>query len=263
MDDALFEHRFWLQILGDHARFIYNALSPKELQDIVEANDFIQLFDQLLAEAQRLSAATSLMELNQRACQATKNLRTFKLDILNRLLHGKISIGLPPTFMNHMLNELEEYMLILDALLEGKPVPIFHPLHHDLLWLLDAAGHGASIASQLDLVEKRLIDQSKEFEQHFNDFYLKAVELTGYLRTLQTTFPALTRFHQNVNMEMVVFMTFLKELEEFGLSAELLSRLNPLVPDHMYREECYYLHKLSQSGDVPLPNCDPAKPRLS
>jgi hypothetical protein len=22
---ALFEHRFWLQILGDHARFIFNA----------------------------------------------------------------------------------------------------------------------------------------------------------------------------------------------------------------------------------------------
>jgi hypothetical protein len=29
-EEALFEHRFWLQILGDHARFILNALSPKE-----------------------------------------------------------------------------------------------------------------------------------------------------------------------------------------------------------------------------------------
>ncbi|NOU92561.1 DUF2935 domain-containing protein [Paenibacillus sp. LMG 31456] len=26
---ALFVHRFWLQILGDHSSFIWNTLSPK------------------------------------------------------------------------------------------------------------------------------------------------------------------------------------------------------------------------------------------
>ncbi|OPA81224.1 hypothetical protein BVG16_02565 [Paenibacillus selenitireducens] len=263
MDDALFEHRFWLQILGDHSRFIYNSLSPNELQDIVTADDFIQLFDQLLDQARQLGPTSSLQELNQRAYEASKRLRAFKLDLLNRALLGKVSVGLSPTFFNHMVNELEEYILILEALLEGKPVPTFHALHHDMLWLNDAAGHASSIASSLDEVEKRFIQQSREFEQHFDAFYLKAVQFIGYLRTLQTTYPSLKRFHQDVNMEMVVFMGFLTELEELGLSAELLSRLNPLIPDHMYREECYYLLKLSQSGDVPAPNCDPAKPRVS
>ena len=55
---------------------------------------------------------------------------------------------------------------------------------------------------------------------------------------------------------------FLKELEELELSDELLSRIDPLMPDHMLREECYYLLKLSQSGSVPQPDCDPAKPRI-
>lgn len=27
--DIMFEHRFWLQILGDHARFIHQSLAPK------------------------------------------------------------------------------------------------------------------------------------------------------------------------------------------------------------------------------------------
>ncbi|QQE75753.1 DUF2935 domain-containing protein [Brevibacillus composti] len=49
----LFEHRFWLQILGDHARFIHQSLAPKESREIELANDFIQSFDRLLAESRR------------------------------------------------------------------------------------------------------------------------------------------------------------------------------------------------------------------
>lgn len=50
--EALFEHRFWLQILGDHARFIFNGLSSKEAEDVQKANRFIQWFDGLLAQSQ-------------------------------------------------------------------------------------------------------------------------------------------------------------------------------------------------------------------
>lgn len=34
---ALLEHRFWLQILGDHARFLYHSLSPSEKGEIERA----------------------------------------------------------------------------------------------------------------------------------------------------------------------------------------------------------------------------------
>ncbi|MGM0881879.1 MAG: DUF2935 domain-containing protein [Bacillota bacterium] len=261
-EEALFEHRFWLQILGDHARFILNALSPKEQKDIEIAAQYIQLFDQLLHKSKMPDAASNLVELNKEAYELTISLRTFKLSLLQRVLLGQVAIGFSPTFLNHMVNELEEYVKILVALLEGKPVPHYSALHHDLLWLPDAAGHAASIAMNLDVVEKRLIEKSEEFEQHFNEFYLKAIELAGYLRTLRTHYPAIDKFHVDVNLEMIVFMAFLKEIEELGISAELLSRINPLIPDHMYREECYYLLKLSQCGAVSPPNCDPAKPRL-
>lgn len=261
-EEARFEHRFWLQILGDHARFIYNGLSSKEGKDVEMAEKFIGLFDKLLDLSRRINQTQALNELNQQAYQATVDLRAFKLDLLDRVLSGKISIGLSPTFLNHMVNELEEYERILKELLEGKPVPHYHPLHHDLLWLPDAVFHSASIASDLDGVERRLIRRSKEFEQHFNEFYLKALELVGYLRTLKPTYPSIKKFHGDVDLEMSAFMAFLMEVEELDISAELLSRLNRLVPDHMYREECYYLQKLSQYGEVPVPDCDPAKPRV-
>jgi hypothetical protein len=260
--EALFEHRFWLQILGDHSRFILNALSPTESQDIEVTKSFILLFDQLLERSHQIHNEMQLSELNQAARKSAMNLRAFKLSLLERLLLGKVQIGLPPTFINHMVNELEEYVKILDALVQGKPVPHYHPLHHHLLWLLDAAGHAATIAMELDAVEKRLIKKSEVFEQHFNEFYLKAVELTGYLRTLHQHYPVISRFHKDVNVEMLIFMGFLTEIEEMELSEELLSRLNPLVPDHMYREECYYLMKLAQSGEIAVPNCNPAKPRI-
>ena len=260
MDEKIwFEHRFWLQILGDHSRFIYNALSPKETADIATAEQFIQLFDMLLEQARAQSAA--LDELTANASEATQQLRRFKLDLLDRSLLGSVSIGLTPTFLNHMVNELEEYERILASLLKGEGVPVFPSLHHDLLWLSDASGHAAAIAMDLDAVEKKLIHKSRKFEKHFTNYYIKATELAGYFRTMRSHYPVLSKFHSDVNLEMAMFMAFLTELEELELSEELLSRIHPLMPDHMYREECYYLLKLADSGAIPPKDCDPTKPR--
>lgn len=262
MSDPLYEHRFWLQILGDHCRFILTALSPKEKADIAIAERLINRFDTLLDQSRRPDAAAMLPGLNQEANEASLELRQFKLNLLERQLVGQIDLLLTPSFVNHMVNELEEYLRILQSLLEGKGVPVYHPLHHDLLWLQDAYGHAASIAGDLDFAEQKLVAKSMAFQKDFEAFYLKSVELTGYLRTHLNDFPALRKFHADVNLEMKVFMHFLSELEEFELSGEVLDRINPLMPDHMYREECYYLSKLAALGEIPNPQCDPTKPRV-
>ena len=44
---AMFEHRFWLQIMGDHARFILQALAPAETANIAKAEYFQHAFDRL------------------------------------------------------------------------------------------------------------------------------------------------------------------------------------------------------------------------
>jgi hypothetical protein len=262
VEDVLFEHRFWLQIMGDHGRIILNSLAPAETADIQRVQAFIRTFDQLLGQARSASANTNLTGLNREAFAQTAALRAFKLDMLARLLVGNIQMMLTPTFINHMVNEAEENLRILQALVAGQPVPQFDPLHHDLLWLSDAAGHAFAIASDLDIVEKRLIARSKKFEKHFEEFFLKAVEMAGFIRTNLRDFPAFRRFHVEVNLEMQVFIRFLTELEEAELSSTILDRISPLMPDHMMREECYYLTKLARSGLVPDPSCDPAKPRV-
>lgn len=259
---ALFEHRFWLQILGDHGRFIFNTLSPKETKDIEAAQHFIQSYDHLLELARRANSESEAAEISRQAYPLTIEFRKFKLDLLQRMLLGRLTIGLTPTFINHMVNELEEYLRILTELVAGRPVPRFDAVHHDLLWLSDAVGHAATIAGDLDPVEKRLMQKSQQFEVHFQQLYMKSIEMAGYMRTQLRDFPAFRRFHKDVDLEMKLFVSFLKELEEMELTAEVLDRISPLMPDHMMREECYYLTKLALLGLVPNPDCVPTKPRI-
>jgi hypothetical protein len=255
---ARFEHRFWLQILGDHARFIHDSLAPKETEAIERASQFIHSFDELLARVD----SSDLVALSARAEDEGRRLRDFKLDIIRRHLAGKITIHLGPAFINHMVNELEEYLLLLGYLKQGAVPPLFHELHHHLIWLLDAAGHSGAISDNMERVEKQIKMKSDTFTKEFEAFYLKAVEMTGFLRTNLTSFPALDRFNKDVSLEMKLFMNFLHEIEELELSKEALGTFAPLMADHMMREECYYLIKLAESTKLAQPDCDPGKPRL-
>lgn len=246
---ALFEHQFWLSILGDHARFIHDSLYPSEIADIEVANQFIVRFDQLSFQLGQLNE-TSILPFAAEVDELANELKEFKLSLLKRHITSGMKIHLTPTFINHMINELEEYQLLLNYLNQGKIPPIFHELHHHLLWLLDATGHAGTINDRLDSVEKRLKEKSHLFTKHFEQFYLKAVELTGYLRTNVDDFPALSRFNGDVEVEMGLFKTFLNELEEMGLTAEVLGIFTVSMADHMAREEQYYLTKLAQSKSV-------------
>jgi hypothetical protein len=255
---AKFEHGFWLQVLGDHSRFIHDALAPSEKEDIARAAAFIRTFDRLSAE----SGEADGVALSRQAAAEAESLRSFKLHLIKKHLVGKISIRLGPVFLNHMVNEVEEYIRILQYLQKGEVPPIAHPLHHHLLWLLDASGHAGAINDNMDQVEKKIKAKSAAFAASFEQFYLKAVELAGFLRTNLAAFPALEKFNLDASLEIMLFMGFLKELEELELTKQALGTFDARMADHMAREECYYLTKLSRSAKLPAPNCDPAKPRV-
>lgn len=259
---AIFEHQFWLQVLGDHARFILVGLSPKEKGEIKEARKFIRIFDQLLERSRHPLTVPQLAELTREAYDQAKNIRVFKLDLIRQHLVGDIGLQLPPSFINHMVNEVDEYLLVLECLLERKLPPVCHPVHHHLLWLLDAQGHAAAIRDDLNEIEQMLKEQSQCFVKRFKDFYLKAVEMEGFLRTCLKDFPALCRFNLEVEQEILCFKAFLLQIRELVGTNQALGSIAPLIPDHMLREECYYLIKLAQVSQVKMPDCDPTRPRV-
>jgi hypothetical protein len=258
----LFEQRFWLQIMGDHSRFIFFSLAPTESIYIQKAQDFIILFDQLLAEARSLSPTSDMSGLNRKAFDITLQLKEFKTILLASTLRSDIKEHLSSSFYNDMLNELDEYLTILNLLMHEES-PMFHPIHYHTLWLTDAVGHAASVASTLDLIEKDMIEKAQCFEKQFVALNFKSLIMHGYLRTQMSSFPSLDRLNEQVNLLITEFMEFLEYLCNQRMDAKILGTLMPLMADHMAREECYYLWKLSQvSNNVRKPNCDPTRPRM-
>jgi hypothetical protein len=259
---ALMENRFWLQIMGDHARFILYSLAPTETEHIQNARQYISIFDQLMEQARRGLPEAETSVLNKSAYDNTYGFREFKLQLLALTLESKLKVHLSSTFINHMLNELEEYLRLLDALLNGQNV-LIHPLHHHLLWLPDAAGHAAGVADNLDGTEKDYYNKAKFYEQLFTDLYLKAIEVNGFTRTKLLNFASLRRLNEQSASITSAFKAFLEGIRDERSSARLLGTLLPLMADHMAREECYYLTKLSESAqNIKKPDCDPARKRI-
>lgn len=261
-DTALTENRFWLQIMGDHSRFIFFSLAPNEVEYLQRAQDFIISFDDLLEQVNNTSNTNELEIITDKAYELTLQLRAFKLLLLSQTLNSDIKIHLTSTFINDMINELEEYLTVL-SLLQSKESILFHPIHYHLLWLADAVGHAASVSSNLDLIEKDKIYKSNFFETQFTDLLLKATMINGYLRTQLDNFPALNRLNKQVENIVTSFKDFLVEIRDQRINGQILGTLFPLMADHMAREECYYLWKLSQTaGLAKRPDCDPVSPRI-
>lgn len=260
--EILYEHHFWLQILGDHSRLILNALPVQEDVLIQKSKNFIILFDKLLDMSRKEMSDIKINEFTMQCFKAAQDLKGFKIYIISKQLINKIRINLPPTFINHMLNELNEYLKILNCYINSQPYAP-NPLHHHLLWLLDGSGHADGIAAFLDMSEKAQIKKSLQFGKSFRELYLKAIEFKGFTRTGLTDFPALDKLNNDAFFEMDSFKLFLEEIQYQTDEKKLLGTLPPLVTDHMYREECYYQTKLSQTTKIKKPDCDPAKPRMS
>ncbi len=261
-ETILFEHHFWLQILGDHSRFIFFSLAPTETEYILLAQEFILLFDKLLEDARHIPDGKTLDTLNQQAYEAASRLREFKLELLSMSLDADLKTQLSPSFINDMLNELEEYLSILCNLRYNTP-NLIHPIHYHMLWLSDAIGHAATIEAELDFIEADQINQACRFRMQFQDLYLKALIMNGYLRTELKQFPALNRLNEQAATAIQSFTEFLDSLRDKRTDRKVLGTLMPLMADHMSREECYYLWKLSQASSIiRRPDCDPTRPRI-
>jgi hypothetical protein len=242
------ELKFWLQIMGDHAHFIKSSLNPEQQNSVLVADNFIRIFDKLLGKIKTSEDEKELNSLLSDANAAVLSLRDFKRELLSARLKNLPVTALTPTFLNHMLNELEDFLKVLMELEIGHPDGE-NIIGQHLLWSLDASGHAAMIGNDLDKVEYRLRERAKDFETIFGQLYLKAVEIAGYFRSHPPSAePALAVFNREMAGEMKKFMEFLEELKTGIIKQQVLGRLSPLQPDHMWREGSYYLHKIADQN---------------
>lgn len=250
--DLKFENRFWLQILGDHMRFLLKSLPSKEI-DLIERVDLKKKeLDILLEQSRKVAVETNLI------MPLVEDVKELKLDILRKQIAGKIEINLPPTFINHMINEIETYEKIL-----RDPDMVAHVLEDHYLWQADSKGHAIALLQMLDPTEKKLMKEIKKVKKAFACGFETTIEYIGYLRTGEIEFSAINKLNDEALLELLIFLKVLETMREERLDLKILGTLNVLLVDHIFRETVYAMKKiLDFSGkklDMPL---DADRPRI-
>lgn len=259
--DNVSDNRFWVQIMGDYSRFIYNALSPAETAEAQDAQKFIRQFDSLLADTRRETSGNQLKALNQQAYDAVQGFRKYILHLAKRQISGDLVFSLRPSFINHMVNDSEQYLYILAAYGKNKKV-VLNPAAVSLVWLMNVYVSAITIEDALDATS---FDQSKQrvkaLANEFLDLYFKAYVMNGLRRTGLDDFPALMSLNEDIEIVIQRYAVFLVEQVNLMENKKVLGNLTMLYLDSMYRQLCYYMKELSKVSSIRPPACDFTSPR--
>ncbi len=241
--------RFWTAIMRDHGEFILTSLSYNEQDAIKTAAYYREAFSALHEQSKLLigkNDAAALSSLIAACLNLLLGFINFKKLLLGNLLCCSLDSSLPPTFYNHMINEALEFYKTLCMLHSGYPVnPVLENLKLHKIWLPDAAGHAATIAGELDPVEKAHIHEAQQFEKSFNHLAIKADELEKMIERTCIEPNTLVHFNEEVAENLNEFICFLDKIRLLKTECKIMASFKPLVPFHMIREEVYYLQHIT------------------
>jgi len=235
---------FWSGIMRDHAEFFLLTLSHRETEFINTAQYYKSAFESLGNEAKQISTnkKTAVVDLTTKTFDLLKDFINFKQLAVRRLLKCEIELNMPPSFINHMINEaMEFYRDISDISIRDYLSVVEENILLHKIWLPDASGHAAAIADELDPTETMYIKQAQEFQKAFDNLFIKAVELGQMLDRAYLDNGTLEWFNKEVEEKIKGFIKFLTKIMELREKCKILGTLDPLMPDHMIREEKYYL----------------------
>ena len=256
---ALYESNFWLGILTDHTVFMFNSFSPKEKEDIQRTMAFNRSFEDLHNQVKALIDSSSIKETDieaiiMRSYNLTCDFLLYQQHILYKRLKYEVALEMTPTFLEHMIREGKEFLRQLRYLgdcmkltLPHELLPVRLSMHQHKLWLPDAAGHAAFIQEGLDMTEKELLEIARAFQKDFEGLFFKAYELKGMLDPEYPDIPAVVYMNEQAVEKTTCFVQYLARIKNLVEEKKVLSVIEPLVPDHMMREEAYYLSKLKEA----------------
>ena len=247
MFDIIDEIYFWTGIMRDHAEFQITSLSVREADALRTAEFFKNSFSLLHEQAKGLMDIQPYpykLQMENMAKKLVSDFIVFKRLILKRLLTCDIEISLPPTFINHMINEaLDFFRVLCTGGMTGMDKTAENIYLHKI-WLPDASGHAAAISAELDPTEAQLIMEADEFKKLFDSLFIKAVEIGTMLERACLDNGSLSWLNEEADKKISLFIEFLKKVRKLRMKCRAMGFVKPLVPDHMIREEEYYLSKL-------------------
>lgn len=229
---------FWTDILSDHAMFQINAFSPKEERYIVEAEKFygqFKRYNKLITIGQNVDMRTLESD--------TARFISFKKKIVYELLNHNIAINFSPSFINHMVNEGDEFLNMFHSRNCPEKIQDLHLYINT--WLADASGHASTLASFIDLAEAPSIKKANFFKTMFDDLIKKSSEIHMIQKNLEIDVD--TRLLAVETIEMLQeFIEFSQKIGELLNSKKLMSvgTLSSDITNHFIKEHKYFIEKI-------------------
>ncbi|KIL41450.1 hypothetical protein SD70_07380 [Gordoniibacillus kamchatkensis] len=264
------EHRFWLEILDDHAHFVRDYLSPEEAGWVSMAQSFIGEFRRLRERLETLGrdlplSSPPMMQFAVESQSVSAGYYRLEGHLQHLRIYNRINLNLTPTFLNGTLNENAEYLRLLTFFVRGEqPVPL--PLSALLdLWLEDQLGHALLLANILDPAEIPLINRVRKAIDEFQAHLVKNQNIKGFLRFTPPNFPLQLRFAGQVARSVTDFYVLVYEVVGLYKDSEVLNRATLRFLEHHIPETCYFLRKLTDfTRDFPMiADCPLTKPSFS
>jgi hypothetical protein len=227
---AVAEHRFWSEILRDHADFFLmllpgEALAPRR----EEARAFRQIFDSHLRRAGDGIRREELAGVNRETIDDVKRFIEWKMHLRSLQAAGRIRSLVWPSFFQAAANEADHWRRRLERLSKGEPSLVRRETLE--LWLGDAHEHLAMIAHLLDPAETRLVHEATEASKAF-----ARLKATPDLPPGDAERAAQERHLLEARTRKAV------------VDAQVHSIIHPLMADHMVREGLRFIEELKKLG---------------
>lgn len=245
------EHAFWLEILQDHAYFVYDFTAPYEEQWVVEAERYIGRFQVLIDRLNAVPkneplASPAMIQLAQEIWPVAHGYYQFEGRLQGQRIDNKIQVALSPTFFNGTLSENEEYLRQLSFYMQGKQ-PERLPLVQLLdLWLEDQLGHAILLRNALDPMELEVIRETDRYAAIFQGFMVQNRQIAGYLRFLQPGFKRQQLLARQVGQAVLAMNAFIYKVVQLYENTELMNKTTLRFLEHHFPETCYFVCKLSE-----------------
>lgn len=255
------ENRFWLQIIGDFARLLIQAISPDQSSEIQRAKDFISQFDKLLLRAHQNLTTDQLAQLNKDAYAAVENIQRFFLQMLSLQIRSGYPILINPAVINNAVSFSEEYLRLLKAFIKNEQPAADTAIQMDVNWLPRSIQMSKIIFESLGIYQTELRQKVESFSDRLTGLFLNSIELNGMTRIGTSDFPIMNQHQKEVVNTLNDFYKFLGSIISLRRQNALPGTLSVLYLDRAMRMICYFLRKLTILTDFEQPDCDLAMPR--
>jgi len=172
----------------------------------------------------------NIHDLNVKAKGLLQEVMDFKKNVLKLKLECKLDIMLYPEMLNHLIEESEVYMLILDKLLNRESIDN-NICDTIVFWNHIMMDHADFVNGMLDPSEKILKERAEYFSESYDEILEKCIN--DNIRIFRES--------RNITNK---FRRFKQSTTEGLLSCEIKSIITPLLADHILREANHYLRLL-------------------